>query len=141
MGTVRRRQAARSSLALATSRELRANRKGFTMITALRSRAAGLIALVCVAVFGAAAFDAPAAFARVDPNGPYPYPRCAAEAGGRGAPGQQQPRSGFRAGGLAGRRHRGGGAGRRRRAGRGSALDRAQSTGVSAALRFDPPAR
>lgn len=44
------------------------------MITALRSRAAGLIALVCVAVFGAAAFDAPSAFARVDPNGPYPYP-------------------------------------------------------------------
>jgi hypothetical protein len=46
------------------------------MITAMRSRIAHLITVVSVALtaFGAAAIYAPAAFARVDPDGPYPYP-------------------------------------------------------------------
>jgi hypothetical protein len=44
------------------------------MITTLRSRTFTLIALVTLAIFGVASINAPAAFARVDPNGPYPYP-------------------------------------------------------------------
>jgi hypothetical protein len=44
--------------------------------TALHSRTARLFSLVCfvLAALGAAAVEAPAAFARVDPDGPYPYP-------------------------------------------------------------------